>query len=42
MCGSLSGFLGYVLRASRDLLDGLVRFLPCDIGAKHGRLRPIG
>ena len=35
-------FLGAMLRALGDLPDGLGRFLPCRIGAKHCRLRSIG
>ena len=32
----------YVLRALRELPGGIARFMPCDIGANHGRLRHVG
>ena len=36
------GFLGALFRGLRDLPFGLQRFVPCDIGANHCRLRHIG
>ena len=36
------GFLGALFRGLRDLPFGLRRFVPCDIGANHCRLRHIG
>ena len=35
-------FLGALFRGLRDLPFGLRRFVPCDIGANHCRLRHIG
>ena len=35
-------FLGALFRVLRDLPFGLRRFVPCDIGADHCRLRHIG
>ena len=35
-------FLGALFRGLRDLPFGLRRFIPCDIGANHCRLRHIG
>ena len=35
-------FLGASFRGLRDLPFGLRRFVPCDIGANHCRLRHIG
>ena len=35
-------FIGALFRSLRDLPFGLRRFVPCDIGADHCRLRHIG
>ena len=35
-------FIGALFRGLRDLPSGLRRFVPCDIGANHCRLRHIG
>ena len=37
-----SWFIGALFRGLRDLFLGLWRFVPCDIGANHCRLRHIG
>ena len=35
-------FIGALFRGLRDLPFGLRRFVPCDVGANHCRLRHIG
>ena len=35
-------FLGELVRALRTMPGGIGRFIPCDIGANHCRLRRIG
>ena len=35
-------FLGALFRALRTLLGGIGRFIPCDVGANHCRLRHVG